>query len=63
MVGPQEFELTRNSYCEASVTRPSASPTLAGRIMVDVCVVGGGYAPLWSSRSAAIRSRCWRRSG
>ncbi len=45
-MGPQELELTRNSYYEASVTRPLASPPLAERIAADVCVVGGGYAGL-----------------
>ena len=55
MVGPQEIELTRNSYYEASVARPPASPPLAGRITADVCVVGGGYAGLSAALELAER--------
>lgn len=55
MVGAQESELTRNSYYEASVVRPAASPTLAGRITADVCVVGGGYAGLSAALELAER--------
>lgn len=55
MVGPQEFELTRNSYYEATATRPAASPPLAGRVTADVCVVGGGYAGLSAALELAER--------
>ncbi|HUX64823.1 FAD-binding oxidoreductase [Sulfuricella sp.] len=55
MVGPQEIELTRNSYYEVSVTRPQASVPLAGRITADVCVVGGGYAGLSAALELAER--------
>ena len=55
MVGPQEIELTRNSYYEASVARPPASVPLAGRITADVCVVGGGYAGLSAALELAER--------
>jgi len=55
MVAPQEFELTRNSWYEASVVRPPAAPPLAGRITADVCVVGGGYAGLSAALELAER--------
>ncbi|MFA9217893.1 MAG: NAD(P)/FAD-dependent oxidoreductase, partial [Sphingomonadaceae bacterium] len=49
----REVRLTQNSYYEASVTRPPASPALAGRVRADVCVVGAGLAGL----SAALELR------
>ena len=55
MVGPQELELTRNSYYEASVTRPQPSPPLTGNITADVCVIGGGYAGLSAALELAER--------
>src|SRR5512139_1096591 len=55
MAGAQELELTRNSWYEASVVRPPASPPLAGRITADVCVVGGGYAGLSAALELAER--------
>jgi gamma-glutamylputrescine oxidase len=55
MPGPQEVELTRNSYYEASVTRPQPSPPLTGNISADVCVIGGGYAGLSAALELAER--------
>lgn len=55
MVRPQEIELTRSSYYEASVARPMACASLSGRVAVDVCVVGGGYAGLSAALELAER--------
>lgn len=51
----KEALLTRGSYYEASVERASAFAPLDGRIMADVCVVGGGYAGLSAALELAAR--------
>jgi gamma-glutamylputrescine oxidase len=51
----KELGLTENSYYEASVQRPPASPALAGRVEADVCVVGAGYSGLSASLELAAR--------
>ena len=51
----KESGLNDNSYYEASVVRPPACPPLRGRISVDICVVGGGYAGLSSAIELAER--------
>jgi gamma-glutamylputrescine oxidase len=55
MLLQQEEELTRASYYEASVARPPPGPALAGRITVDVCIVGAGYAGLAAALELAER--------
>ncbi|MDO8958813.1 MAG: FAD-binding oxidoreductase [Rhodocyclaceae bacterium] len=55
MVSPQEIELTRSSYYEATVVRPLSRAPLSGRIAADVCVVGGGYAGLSAALELAER--------
>jgi len=45
----KETGLARNSYYEASVARPPLTSVLAGKVMADVCVVGGGYAGLMAA--------------
>lgn len=50
-----EFELTRGSWYEASVSRPPAAHALAGRVQTDVCVVGAGYAGLSAALELAER--------
>lgn len=50
-----EEELIRESYYEASVTRPAPAPALAGHVGVDVCVVGAGYAGLSAALELAER--------
>ena len=42
----RDFSLTQHSFYEASVKRPLPSAPLAGRVRVDVCVVGAGLAGL-----------------
>ncbi len=53
MLLDKEAQLTHNCFYEASVTRPTPSPALAGRTTVDVCIVGAGFAGL----SAALELR------
>ena len=55
MLLQREQHLTRNSYYEASVTRPAAGAPLAGRETADVCVIGAGLAGL--SAALALRAR------
>lgn len=55
MVSPQEIELTRRSYYEASMTRATAYLPLAGRTSADVCVVGGGYTGVSAALELAER--------
>jgi gamma-glutamylputrescine oxidase len=55
MPTPQEVELTRHSFYEASVRRLPAYLPLAGGISADVCVVGGGYAGLSAALELAER--------
>ncbi len=50
MLLDSDTQLNQNSYYEASVSRPSAAPPLAGAIQADVVVVGAGFSGL----SAAI---------
>lgn len=51
----KEAVLTRNSYYEASLTRPAATAPLQGSTEADVCVVGGGYAGLAAALELAQR--------
>jgi gamma-glutamylputrescine oxidase len=55
MLLDKEAQLTAQSYYEASVNRPAASPALAGRIDVDVCIVGAGYAGLCAALELRAR--------
>lgn len=49
----RDLPLTQHSFYEASATRPPPNAPLAGRVKVDVCVVGAGLAGL----SAALELR------
>ncbi len=55
MVTPQELELTRLSFYEATVTRQQPAAPLAGSLAADVCVVGGGYAGVSAALELASR--------
>ncbi|MDH5612473.1 MAG: FAD-dependent oxidoreductase, partial [Gammaproteobacteria bacterium] len=50
-----EERLTRHCYYESTVTRPTESPALTGRVCADVCVVGAGYAGLAAALELAQR--------
>jgi gamma-glutamylputrescine oxidase len=58
MIMQREAELTKNSWYEASVTRPEAHPPLQEGLSTDVCVVGGGLAGL--SAALELRQRGYR---
>jgi gamma-glutamylputrescine oxidase len=51
----KELGVIENSWYEASVMRPPASPALAGPENADVCVVGGGYAGVSAALELAQR--------
>ncbi|MFI4941080.1 MAG: NAD(P)/FAD-dependent oxidoreductase [Burkholderiales bacterium] len=51
----KETRLTKDSYYEASVNRTAPSPTLAGDINADVCVVGAGFSGLSAALELAQR--------
>ncbi|MDB5581176.1 MAG: FAD-binding oxidoreductase [Bradyrhizobium sp.] len=46
MLLQKELAVAERSYYEASVKRPAPRPPLTGRIRVDTCVIGAGYAGL-----------------
>ncbi len=54
MLLSEDNKLT-NSYYEASISRPAASPALAGNLNADVCIVGGGLAGLSAALELAER--------
>ncbi|MBV8260581.1 MAG: FAD-dependent oxidoreductase, partial [Paraburkholderia sp.] len=49
----QANALARDSYYEATATRPADDPVLEGTLDADVCVIGAGFAGL----SAALECR------
>lgn len=51
----KEATLIENSYYEASVVRNPPCAPLTGRVVADVCVIGGGYAGLASALELAER--------
>ena len=53
MTDRNEDEMVRDSWYEASVTRPQDDPMLDTDATADVCIVGAGYAGL----SAALELR------
>lgn len=55
MLLDKETALSQDSYYEASVSRPAASPALAGRGTADVGVIGAGFAGLSAALELAQR--------
>lgn len=58
MIMQREAELTRNSWYEASVTRPEPQAALQDSLSTDICVIGGGLAGL--SAALELRQRGYR---
>lgn len=55
MLLKKELGLIEHSYYEASVKRPSPSPSLCGSLNADICVVGAGYAGISAALELAER--------
>jgi gamma-glutamylputrescine oxidase len=51
----EQPDVAGSSYYDLGVARPPPSPSLAGRVAADVCVVGGGYAGLSAALELAGR--------